>query len=139
MSTAKFFDLHAYGLGYLNRVREVTPKRGQPFLAVTFAALHGAAEAVQYTRFDCRVSGSEAQELVRRAMPHLEAERKVLVGFKLGDLYPETFTYTQGDRAGETGVALKARLLRLDWVKVDGTTVWTRPKPSEGEAPQAIA
>jgi hypothetical protein len=45
---------------------------------------------------------------------------KVLVGFKLGDLYVDTFTYQSGDKAGEIGVSLKSRLLRIDWVKVNG-------------------
>ena len=32
MSTnEKYFDLHTQGIGYLNRIREVTPKRGLPF------------------------------------------------------------------------------------------------------------
>ncbi|MGB5644692.1 MAG: DUF3577 domain-containing protein, partial [Gammaproteobacteria bacterium] len=34
--------------------------------------------------------------------------------------YVDTFTYKSGDRAGQTGVSLKARLLRIDWVKVNG-------------------
>ena len=35
-----------------------------------------------------------------------------LIGFTLSDLYAEPFTYKNGDKAGETGVSLKARLLR---------------------------
>lgn len=30
---AQFFDLHTRGIGYLNRVREVTVKKGNPFMA----------------------------------------------------------------------------------------------------------
>jgi len=129
----KFFDLHVTGIGYLNRAREVDVKRGKPFLAVDISALHGAAEDVQYTRFDCRVSGKEAQDLVRELMPAIEAERKVLVGFKLGDLYPETFTYQQGERQGQTGVSLKARLLKVSWAKIDGEPV-ALPMSSEDQA-----
>ena len=36
---AKYFDLYTTGIGYLNRVREVTPKEGSPFSSVTIAAL----------------------------------------------------------------------------------------------------
>ena len=75
-----YFDLHTQGLGYLHRAREVTPKRGQPFLAVEISALHGAEDAVQYTRFDTRVSGREAQAIVRELMPAIEAEKRVLSG-----------------------------------------------------------
>lgn len=123
----KYFDLHVTGIGYLNRAREVQAPRGQAFLAVDLSAVHGPADQVVYTRFDCRVSGAEAQRVVRSVMKDLEAKSKVLAGFKLGDLYAETFTYEKGDRAGQAGVSLKARLLRIAWVKVDGETVYTAP------------
>ena len=45
---------------------------------------------------------------------------KVLIGFTLSDLYAESFTFKNGDKAGETGVSLKARLLGIAWAKVDG-------------------
>ncbi|MGH8549813.1 MAG: DUF3577 domain-containing protein [Methylococcales bacterium] len=116
-TTEKYFDLHVTGIGYLNRAREVPVPRGQAFLAVDISALHGSADRVVYTRFDCRVSGTEAARVVKAAIKHLEAERKVLAAFKLGDLYAETFTYAKGEKAGQTGVSLKARLLRIAWVK----------------------
>ena len=123
--TVKYFDLHTTGLGYLNRVREVTPQEGNPFLAVTIAALRGSVENVQYTHFECRVSGRAAQDCVRALAPAVEDRAKVLVGFTLSDLYAEPFTYRNGEKAGETGVSLKARLLRLSWAKVDGEPFFT--------------
>ena len=98
------------------------------------SALHGSADNVEYTRFDCKVSGSEAQNVIRTLMSDIKAERSVLVGFKLGDLYAETFTYQNGERKGQTGVSLKARLLRISWAKVDGTTVYTAPAPAQNTA-----
>ena len=116
----KYFDLHTNGLGYLSRVREVTPREGEPFLAVTLAALRGNAEEAQYTYFECRVSGRQAQHVVRELKAAVRAEKKVLVGFLLSDLYPELYTVKNGARAGERGVNLKARLLRIGWAKVNG-------------------
>ena len=116
----KYFDLHSTGIGYLNRVREVTPKEGTPFLSVTIAALRGSVDNVQYTHFECRVSGRQAQQVVRQVKPAVEGKLKVLIGFTLSDLYAETFTFKNGDKAGETGISLKARLLRVSWAKVDG-------------------
>jgi hypothetical protein len=118
-----YFDLHVTGIGYLNRAREVQGARGEPFLAVEVSALHGAMDDVQRTRFDCRVSGAKAKTTLRRLMPDIEQEKPVLVGFKLADLYVETFTYAHGEREGETGVALKARLLKIAWAKVNGEPV----------------
>lgn len=130
---SKYFDLHVTGIGYLNRVREVPVKRGKPFLAVDVAALHGEADNVQYTRFDCRVSGRQAQAIVQQFMPAVTAGQKVLVGFKLGDLYAETFTYTRGERQGETGISLKARVLKITWAKVNGEPV-TLPEDEQERA-----
>ncbi len=115
-----YFDLHITGLGYLNRIREVKPKKGDAFLACDIAALNGPSDDVSYVRFDTRVSGSEAQHLVRRCIQAVDAEKKVTIGFRLGDLWTDTFTYSKGKRAGEQGVSLKARLLFVSWIKVDG-------------------
>ncbi len=79
----KYFDLYTTGIGYLNRVREVTPKEGSPFWSVTIAALRGSADDAQYSYFECRVSGKQAQEIVRQLKPAVEGKLKVLVGFKL--------------------------------------------------------
>ncbi len=132
-SQPKYFDLHTTGVGYLNRVREVKPERAQAFLAVDISALHGSADNVEYTRFDCRVSGKDAQEIIRGLIPAMEADHKVLVGFKIGDLYAETFTYERGERQGQTGVSLKARLLKITWAKVDGEPV-TLPSSDQEQA-----
>ena len=116
----KYFDLDIHGIGYLNRVREVTPENGFPFLSVTIAALRGSAENVQHTHFECVVVGEEAKDLVRQLTQAVEADLKVLVGFHLSDLQAETFIFKNGNRAGTTGISLKSRLLRFQWIKVDG-------------------
>ena len=123
--TKQYFDLHTTGIGYLNRIREVTPKEGNPFLSVTIAALRGSVDNAQYTHFECRVFGKQAQELVRQLQPAVEGSLKVLIGFTLSDLYAESFTFRNGEKAGETGISLKARLLRIAWAKVDGQPFYT--------------
>lgn len=134
-SEKSYFDLHLTGLGYLNRIREVTPRKGGAFLACDIAALNGPSDSPEYRRFDVRVSGSEAQHLIRRCQQAVEAERKVLIGFRLGDLWADTFTYSKGKHAGEQGVSLKARLLFVSWIKVDGQLVYkAEPKAAEGTA-----
>jgi len=67
----KYFDLDIHGIGYLNRVREVTPENGSTFLSVTIAALRGPADNVQHTHFDCVVSGEEAKDLVAGRSVHI--------------------------------------------------------------------
>jgi len=135
-----YFDLHITGLGYLNRIREVKPKKGDAFLACDIAALNGPSDDVSYVRFDTRVSGSEAQHLVRRCIDAVEAERKVMIGFRLGDLWTDTFTYSKGKRVGEQGVSLKARLLFVSWIKVEGKLEYNSLLyPSDAPAAQQAA
>lgn len=131
-----YFDLHTTGLGYANRMREVKV-RGQNFWAVDISALRGSSDDVEYTKFDCRISGREALEVMTRFKADIDAKKKVLVGFKIGDIYPETFTFEKGEKAGQTGVVLKGRLLQVAWVKVDGKTVFTAQEQAAGELPQA--
>lgn len=131
-SERSFFDLHITGLGYLNRIREVKPKKGDPFLACDIAALNGPSDDVSYVRFDTRVSGSDAQHLVRRCIDAVKAEKKVMIGFKLGDLWTDLFTYTKGDKAGQQGVSLKARLLFVSWIKIDGVLKY-KAEPRQAE------
>ena len=122
--SSKYFDLHTTGIGYLNRIREVTPKEGTPFLSVTIAALRGSVDKAQYTHFECSVSGRQAQDVVRQVQPAIEGKLKVLIGFTLSDLFAESFTFKSGDNAGEIGISLNARLLRVSWAKVDGQPLY---------------
>lgn len=126
----QFFDLHTRGIGYLNRIREVSVRKGQPFMAVTVGALRGDADSPEYTYFDCRVSGTDAETLVRRCQPASDAGKKVLVGFTIGDVYTDTFIYAAGPKKGETGVSLKGRLLRISFIKINGKTVWKATRPN---------
>lgn len=132
----KYFDLHTTGIGYLNRIREVKPKKGSPFMAVTVAALKGKTDDVEYQYIDCNVVGAEAEKLIRRCQEAVDADKKVLASFRIGDIWPDIFTHTKGDKAGQPGVSLKGRLLFISWIKVDGVTAY-EAKPRE-EAPASI-
>lgn len=134
-----YFNLHTQGIGYLNRIREVPIRRGQPFLACNIAALHGAANAVEYTRFDCKVSGAEAERLIRRCMDAVQAEKKVLLAFRIGDLWIDPFLYEKGERQGQPGASLKGRLLFIEWIKVDGVLEYKAPARQDAIAPATQA
>ncbi len=49
MNDTHYFNLYTSGLGYLNRIREVTPKKGEPFLCCDIAALRGEASNAEHT------------------------------------------------------------------------------------------
>ena len=118
-----YFNLHVEGIGYLNRVRLVKPAQGREFLACTVAAMRGSTEAASYTYFDCVVSGAGAQKVVQMLEQDVADDKPVLIGFKLGDIYPEIFTFRKGDKEGQSGVSIKGRLLKIKFAKVNGVAV----------------
>ena len=136
----KFFDLHTRGIGYLNRVRLVTTKgkggrRGESFLACAVNALHGDSEDPSTTLFDCRVSGKDAQDIVHALMPAVQDNKKVIIGFAIGDIYAHVYerkskirdANNQWKETGETETTalIKGRLLQITYVKIDGEIVYS--------------
>ncbi|AMN82550.1 STY4534 family ICE replication protein [Pseudomonas azotoformans] len=132
---AKFFDLHTTGIGYLNRIREVQPRgKGKPILSVAVAALHGSCDDAEYTYIDCNVVGTEAECLIRRCQAAVDAGKKVLVSFRIGDIWADAFTYLKGEKKGQPGASIKGRLLFIGWIKVDGKIVH-QAKPKDSDEP----
>ena len=131
MSESKFYDLHVTGLGYLNRVRMVKPNKGETFLACSISALRGewnkdGSIKPESTKFDVRVYGQDAIKAIEILKLHGDEKRKVMIQFKLGDIYPEVFVYEKdvGTRKkGDTGVMIKGRLLKITNAWVDGNPV----------------
>lgn len=136
-TASSFFDLHVEGVGYLNRVRTVKPKKGQEFLACTVAALRGSDNDVSYTKFDCRVSGADAQAIVKRLENDVAADKAVIIGFRIADIYPEMFTFENGDRKGQPGVSIKGRLLRIKFAKVNGVPIDVQ-QPARAEERESV-
>ncbi len=136
------FNLHVNGVGYLNRVRWVETKsagrKAQPFLACSIAALRGNADQPDYTYFDLRVSGSEAIEMVEQLMVDVEQQRKVVVSFRVGDIYPHLYERDVRDQNGrktgqrEPAVLIKGRLLLINSIGIDGENVFRREAQDDG-------
>ncbi|WP_447883162.1 STY4534 family ICE replication protein [Serratia fonticola] len=126
-----FFNLHINGLGYLNNIREIEGRNSGSMLCCTLNALSGSTEKPEYTRFDIVVTGKEAKDLVKRCRKAVAENKKVLVGFRLSNLTHEIFTLTKGEHAGEQRVSLKARLIKVDWVKIGTEMVHKSEKAEE--------
>ncbi|MCW9718566.1 STY4534 family ICE replication protein [Avibacterium sp. 21-599] len=137
---ASYFNLHTQGIGYLNNVREVTPKKGKPFLACRIAALTGDAKEPEYRYFDVNVVGEETANLIRRCQDAVNADKKVLISFVIADLWVDTFTYTTESKyhkKGDVGTMLKGRLIRIKSVKVDGELKYREAEKADSEKTQA--
>lgn len=134
-STQKsYFNLHTTGIGYLNDIRVVKPKKGDELVACRIAALTGSSDNPEYRYLDVNVVGNEAEKLIRRCEEAVNANKKVLISFVVSDLWVDTFTYTADSKyhkKGDTGVALKGRLIRIKMVKVDGELKYQEPTQNQ--------
>ncbi|MFP3670172.1 DUF3577 domain-containing protein, partial [Priestia sp. SIMBA_032] len=79
---------------------------------------------VQYTYIDCRVTGAEADTLIRHCREEINSDDKVLVGFTIGDIWISPFTYQKGEKKGQPGASLKGRLLYISMLRINGETVF---------------
>ncbi|HCL5350730.1 TPA: DUF3577 domain-containing protein [Salmonella enterica subsp. salamae serovar [1],40:z35:e,n,x,z15] len=124
---SSYFNLHIDGLGYLSNIREINTATGS-FLSCTINALHGSTEKPEYTRFDATVSGKQTTSLIRRCQNAVNEEKKVLIGFRLSNLTADVFTLTKGDHAGESRASLRARLIKISFIKVGQNMVYKAEK-----------
>lgn len=135
-----YFDLITTGVGYLNRYRSVKPDRGPAYKCCTINALVGPSNEVEYREFDVRIVGWQALEALEILAPHVEANKKVLVTFRIGDAKPDSYTFSKVDRKSGTSEQVsrlcnKGRLLQLISAKVDGQEV-VLPKVERPEQAQ---
>lgn len=157
-------ELITCGIGYLNRLTEIRPNQGEPFLACTIAAMIGkvdpktdtgetgkvgpktdagkaSARKRRYRYFDTVVTTEDAQHLVRRYKQAVEDDRKVQVAFRLSDMKADLYVRTKGDKAGQPAASLKSNLIHISKIKIDGQQVYPDPATNAPppEAPEATA
>jgi hypothetical protein len=137
---AQSFDLIIEGVGYLNRLRTVTPKKGPAYVACTINAMMGKADAVEYVSIDCIVVGKVAKLAIEQLSEDVKAKKRVIVGFRAGDPKPDFYEYPDRE-TGEPkqGQGLKARLLQLTFAKVDGQKVDIPVVPRNTPPESAVA
>lgn len=129
-----YFNLNIKGLGYLSNVRQINAQTGT-FISCVINALSGATDNPTYVRFDVTVAGKEANNLINRCQKAVDEDKKVLLGFTLSNLSTDIFSLNKGDHAGEKRVSLKARLIKVDWVKIGQDMVFKADK-SDSMPPQ---
>ncbi|MWQ82592.1 DUF3577 domain-containing protein, partial [Glaesserella parasuis] len=72
---ASYFNLHTSGIGYINDIRIVKPKKGNEFVACRIAALVGSSDEPEYRYFDMNVVGAETEKLIRRCQEAVDTIR----------------------------------------------------------------
>ncbi|MDY4317579.1 STY4534 family ICE replication protein [Pectobacterium actinidiae] len=131
---SEYFNLLISGMGYVSNIRHANGSSGQ-FLTCVINALSGPADKVSYVRFDVTVVGKEAPGLIERCQKAVDEDQKVLIGFTLSNLSADIFTLKSGEHAGEQRVSQKARLIKVDWIKVGQKQVYKAEK-SDSVPPQ---
>ncbi|MHA7594388.1 STY4534 family ICE replication protein [Pantoea sp. XAF26B01_ASV70] len=135
----EYFNLNVSGIGYLSTIRRVQGANGE-FTCAVVNALTGPTDNASYTRFDVTVAGVEATRLINRCHKAVDEEEKILIGFVLSGLKADVFTLQSGEHAGESRPSLKARLIKVDFIKKGQDVVYKAPNasqtPETGPAPQ---
>ncbi|EFA1407848.1 DUF3577 domain-containing protein [Escherichia coli] len=142
-SKTEYFNLTLKGLGYLSNIRQVNHQNGT-FLSCVVNALSGPTDSPSYVRFDVTVAGKEATSLIARCQKAVDEDRKVLIGFTMSNPSTDIFTLNRGEHAGEQRVSLKARLIKVEWIKIGQDMVYKTEKsesipPQNGNTPREYA
>lgn len=124
----EYYDISVSACGLLSRVQAVETQGTQPYLACTFAALRGGkGERAEPTYFDVRVVGSRARLLLTQLRDVInDRARQVFASVRLKDLHISSFIYERGERKGDSGYAIKTRLLAIESLAIDGIVVYRR-------------
>jgi hypothetical protein len=132
----EYYDISVSACGFLNRVRTVEQTDGKTHLACTFAALRGAkGERAEPTYFDAKVVGGHTTALLTQYQSVInDRSRQVFAAVRLSDLYVKPFVRQRGERKGESGYALKTRLLAIQSLAIDGVVVYRRSEDPTLEA-----
>ncbi|EOT8337909.1 DUF3577 domain-containing protein, partial [Escherichia coli] len=104
----------------------------------------GPTDSPSYVRFDVTVAGKEATSLIARCQKAVDEDRKVLIGFTMSNPSTDIFTLNRGEHAGEQRVSLKARLIKVEWIKIGQDMVYKTEKsesipPQNGNTPREYA
>ncbi|EIG4391984.1 DUF3577 domain-containing protein [Escherichia coli] len=139
----EYFNLTLKGLGYLSNIRQVNHQNGT-FLSCVVNALSGPTDSPSYVRFDVTVADKEATSLIARCQKAVDEDRKVLIGFTMSNPSTDIFTLNRGEHAGEQRVSLKARLIKVEWIKIGQDMVYKTEKsesipPQNGNTPREYA
>ena len=134
----QYYDISVRACGFLNRVRRIEPEGRPSYLVASFAALRGPkGQRTEPTYLDLRIVGDQAEKLITQHSNFInDRNRQVFASVRLSDLYVRTFERTKGERQGETGFAIKSRLLVVESLAIDGASVYRRSDdPSSHPSP----
>jgi hypothetical protein len=119
----RWFNAHTEACGYLNGLKEITPKPGQdfkPFWASTFCMLEGNPEKPRKTYYSVNIVNAKLVDLLKPYADQLNANSsRVFVTARISDISVEPFVYGANSKsAGQLGVNWQANMISLIALKV---------------------
>ncbi|PUA30434.1 MAG: hypothetical protein B0W54_08050 [Cellvibrio sp. 79] len=134
-SNIRWFNAHTEGCGYINGIREVTPKLGQnfePFWASTFCLLEGNPENPTKKYINVTIVNQQVVETL------LEFEQALVSGnvtvfavVRLANLEEEPFIYGDNSQTpGALGINRSGRVISLIYLKVGDQVIEINQAPT---------
>lgn len=113
-------ELRITGVGCISKMTQLDSATGIPLVGCEILAFgHGSPRTFEVTAI-----GELAQTLIRECSHTLNSGSSVYVRFVFDDVWTNVFTPRAGRSAGRAVACLKARLVAVEWIKVDGKTVY---------------
>lgn len=109
----EYFDVTTNSSGYLSRLREIQTRKGG-YHRVDFSARFGHFSAMNYVKYDLKVSDKDLEDLIRIESIINKKDSKVTARVVIADASPEIYTYEK-DGKEISGVTMKGRLLQIIW------------------------
>ena len=123
--SSEYFNLHFNGVGYVHDIKRIKNSNGD-FGVAKVSVAQGHKDKVQYLNMDCIVATDKATDVLREIKKDHPELTKVFCRFEMSGLDLSTFDYSEtSQRAGETVVNVKSRLMGVKLPSVDGVKVAT--------------
>ena len=134
-----YYELQTRAIGRLNYIQEGHDASTEP--RCSFGAFKGKiGQTPEFCNFDLAVCGDEVTRLILGQAESVRAKRKVNISVLLDDLQASYYVPTKGEFAGKQVPQIKANLLEVTTIKVDGEEVFrakSKDDPAREDAPAA--
>lgn len=140
----QYINFHAEGICYVNRFRTNEAQNGDTYCSVTLGFLHGAVggpkqKKPRVTYIDCNVRNEEICGILQQHKAAILGDSKVTAVMRISDIFEgEPFEATIKNKDGSTKKkmvsSIKARLIGMKQLKVNGELVYSKSDSDEQPA-----
>lgn len=81
----------------------------------------------------------EVSNFINRCQKAVDENKKVLIGFVLSNPSMGIFLLKNGEHSNESHISLKARLIKVDWVKIGQDMVYKTERAELQQAPNVAS